>query len=124
MNVNDVDDPDTAITYTVTALPTSGVLMLDGVPLTINGSFTEDDVVNNRLSYQADASSTTDQFTFIVSDGDGGAITANTFEIVVQLALPSPEPEPETIVPDVPPVITGSPAEDDPELTTLRHLLN
>jgi hypothetical protein len=117
LNVNDVDNPDTAITYTVTALPTSGVLMLDGVPLTINGSFTEDDVVNNRLSYQADASSTTDQFTFIVSDGDGGAITANTFEIVVQLALPSSEPEPETIVPDVPPVITGSPAENDPEST-------
>ncbi|MBT8134634.1 MAG: tandem-95 repeat protein, partial [Gammaproteobacteria bacterium] len=119
LNVNDVDNPDTAIVYTVTALPTSGVLMLDGVPLTINGSFTEDDVVNNRLSYQADATSTTDQFAFIVSDGDGGAITANTFEIIVQFALPSPEPEPEpeTIVPDAPPVITGSPAEGDPEST-------
>ena len=115
LSVNDIDNPDTVIVYTVTALPTSGVLMLDGVPLTINGSFTEDDVVNNRLSYQADATGTNDQFAFTVSDGAGGTITANSFDIVVQIAPPPPEPEPETIDPVVPPETTITPVDDGSE---------
>jgi VCBS repeat-containing protein len=96
LSVDDIDNTDTSIVYIVTALPTSGVLMLDGVPVTINSSFTEDDVVNNRLSYQADATGTNDQFAFTVSDSAGGMITANTFNIVVQIVPPVPEtPDPE-----------------------------
>jgi VCBS repeat-containing protein len=91
LNVNDIDNTDTVIVYTVTALPTNGELLLNGVPVTINSNFTEEDIINNNLSYQSDGTAANDQFAFTVSDGAGGTISNNSFNIVVQLTPPEPE---------------------------------
>lgn len=40
------------LVYTVTKLPQWGKLLLNNVPLAPNGSFTQDDINNNRVSYQ------------------------------------------------------------------------
>jgi hypothetical protein len=91
LNVNDIDDSDIEITYTVTVLPSNGVLMLNGTPITINSSFTEADIINNNVSYQSDGSGTTDEFVFTVTDSAGSLITGNTFIINVLLTLPVTE---------------------------------
>ena len=105
LNVNDVDNSNAEIIYTITELPGNGVLTINGVVATIGSGFSEDDIINNRLSYQPGGTGVNDQFGFTVSDGAGGSITGNSFNIVVQLAaVPPEEPlEPEvTIEPEKP----------------------
>jgi hypothetical protein len=59
----------------------------------IGSSFSEQDIINNRVSYQSGGTATNDQFGFTISDGAGGSITGNSFNIVVQLAaVPAEEP--------------------------------
>ncbi|NOQ90665.1 MAG: hypothetical protein GQ549_06945, partial [Gammaproteobacteria bacterium] len=101
LRVSDIDNTDTVIVYTVTALPTNGVLLVNGIPVTINSSFTEADIINNRLSYQSDGLSATDQFAFTVSDSAGGTISNNAFNIVVQFPAFDPGDAPGTIDTDV-----------------------
>lgn len=51
--------------YQLNALPSNGTLRLNGNPLVVGDTFTQDDVNNNRLTYQHDGSATTsDSFTF------------------------------------------------------------
>ncbi|NOK58881.1 MAG: hypothetical protein GFH27_549301n91 [Chloroflexi bacterium AL-W] len=51
--------------YQLNALPSNGTLRLNGNPLVVGDTFTQDDVNNNRLTYQHDGSATTsDSFAF------------------------------------------------------------
>jgi hypothetical protein len=61
-------------------------LLLNGVVMAIADTFTQDDLDNNRVVYQAAGTMPTDQFGFTVTDSAGGALTNNTFDIIVQLA--------------------------------------
>ena len=99
LNVNDIDNSNTELMYTITALPGNGELTINGVAAAIGSSFSEEDIINNRVSYQSGGTGTNDQFGFTISDGEGGSITGNSFNIVVQLAaVPADEPvEPEVI---------------------------
>jgi hypothetical protein len=101
LKVSDIDNSDTVIVYTVTALPVNGELIVNGIPVTINSSFTEADIINNNVSYQSDGTGANDQFSFTVSDNAGGTISNNTFNIVVQLPAIDPGNTPGTIDPDV-----------------------
>ncbi|MFW2372994.1 MAG: cadherin-like domain-containing protein, partial [Gammaproteobacteria bacterium] len=107
LNTNDVDNTNTEIVYTVTTLPTNGELLVNGVAVT---SFTQDDLDNNRVSYQANGASVSDQFGFTVSDGAGGTILGNSFNILVQLAPTEPT---DPVEPEVP----TEPEEPDPGTT-------
>jgi hypothetical protein len=105
LNVTDVDNLNSEITYTLTALPGNGQLLLNGVALAVNDTFTQADLDNNRVVYQASGTAQADQFGFVVTDTAGGALPNDTFDIVVQLAqdnsnntdtyVPSPQSDPE-----------------------------
>lgn len=84
LGVSDVDNTAAQTVYTLTAVPASGVLRLNGVTLGVNDTFTQADIDANRLSYEhLDLSTSNAAFTFTVADGAGGAIGANSFAITV-----------------------------------------
>jgi VCBS repeat-containing protein len=86
LNVTDVDNTSSEITYTLTVLPGNGQLLLNGVAIAVNDTFTQDDLDNNRVVYQAAGTMPADQFGFTVTDSAGGTLANNTFDIIVQLA--------------------------------------
>jgi len=101
--VTDVDNTSTEIQYIVTELPASGTLFLNGVALVLNDTFTEDDLVNDRISYQVVSSPTaSDRFVFTVTDGSN-TLSDNVFNITILLTIPTEVEAPEEIVnvPDV-----------------------
>ncbi|MCK4704716.1 MAG: tandem-95 repeat protein, partial [Gammaproteobacteria bacterium] len=128
LSTTDIDNTVTEIQYMVTALPANGTLLLNGIALVLNDTFTEDDLINNRISYQVAGSPTAnDQFVFTVTDSTN-TLTNNAFNIIIQLALPvvpdeivEPivivEPEapilPDEIIDPVSPVIPGNNEIDD-----------
>ena len=87
LNEGDVDDDGAEVTYRVTTLPANGTLRLNGTALSANDTFTQDDIDNNRVTYDHDGGETSsDAFVFDVLDGgeDGAAPLLNqTFNISV-----------------------------------------
>lgn len=81
LQVSDGDNPPlSSLVYTVNP-PTNGTLLLAGTSVT---SFTQADINSGQLRYQHNGSETiADNFSFTVSDGQGGTIAANTFNIVI-----------------------------------------
>jgi uncharacterized membrane protein len=84
LEVTDVDNVAADLAYTVTVVPGNGQLELTTGPGTAITSFTQADIDANRLVYVHDGSNTTsDTFTFTVSDGAGGSLGATVFSITV-----------------------------------------
>ena len=91
LSVGDADNTPTQLVYTVTVLPTNGTLTLSGVPLAVNGTFTQANINAGLLKYAHNGSETTsDSFTFTVSDGAGGSIAATGFAIAVTAVNDAP----------------------------------
>lgn len=66
------------LVYTITALPENGALQLSEVALAVNGTFTQDDINNARITYVHNAGETTsDTFEFSVTD-EAGNISLNS----------------------------------------------
>ena len=84
----DPDDRETGLVFTVSNVPSNGNLRLNGIILSINGTFTQSDINNNRLTYEnTNGSASTDSFVFNLSDGgeDGAAaISGRTFSITIE----------------------------------------
>jgi hypothetical protein len=118
LNVNDIDNTNAEILYIITELPGNGELTINGVVAVIGSSFSEDDLINNNVSYQSGGTGTNDQFGFTVSDGAGGSVTGNSFNIVVQLAAVPVEPE-EPVEPEV----TTEPEQSEIEKTTVMPVV-
>jgi VCBS repeat-containing protein len=84
LDYNDVEQADSAITYTVTTAATNGTLHLNGVALGVGGTFTQADVDGGLVTYLHDGTETTSaSFGFSVSDGAGGNVTGQTFAFTV-----------------------------------------
>ena len=84
LNVTDVDNSTTEITFTLSAVPLNGLLQLNASTLNIGSTFTQNDISNNLLSYTHNGGETiADSFNFTVSDGGGGGITGTSFVITV-----------------------------------------
>lgn len=84
LRFDDTEQPATSVTYTVTSGLANGQLELTTAPLTPITSFTQDDINAGRLVYRHDGSNTTsDSFNFDVDDGQGNAVSAQTFSIIV-----------------------------------------
>lgn len=84
LRADDVDNTATQLTFTVGAAPANGTLKKSGVGLSAGGTFTQDDINNSLLTYDHDGSETTsDSFSFTVSDGAGGSIGSTAFNITV-----------------------------------------
>jgi VCBS repeat-containing protein len=89
LQVADPDDDAASIVYTLASLPAHGELSLGGTTLGAGDSFTQDDVDTGRFVSIHDGSvTTTDSFSFTVSDGDGGAIAETTFSITIRSDAP------------------------------------
>lgn len=79
LTTSDVDHAAAQLVYTLNAAPLYGSLRLNGIALAPGDTFTQDDIDNNRLTYDHDGSeSSTDSVTFSVDDGVGVA-TPGTF---------------------------------------------
>jgi len=86
LNEGDVDDAGTGLTYTVTTGVVNGTLKLSGAAIGLNDTFTQDDIDNNRVTYDHDGSQTnSDSFAFSLADGgeDGATAATGTFTITV-----------------------------------------
>ncbi len=82
LQVLDVEQSATELTYTLTELPTLGSLKLGTNDLILGATFTQDDIDNNALNYQLKGlASPSDRFSFTVSDGDGGELVPQTFNL-------------------------------------------
>ena len=81
------DIPSSEITYYVTALPEAGTLFLDGTPVTVGSTFTQVEVNLGSLTYAHlwSAIQEEDQFTFDVSDMDGGWSPNQTLTFDIEL---------------------------------------
>ena len=79
----DNDTPATNLTYSITTAPTGGTLLLSGGALGLGGTFTQDDIDNNLVTFNAGASAPfAGGFDFTVSDG--GATDSSSFVINVE----------------------------------------
>ena len=68
--LDDVDNEAADLTYTLDLVTVNGDLMVDGNVLDVDGTFTQEDVDNNLLTYEHDGSETTfDSFEFSFTDG-------------------------------------------------------
>lgn len=91
LRVTDADTAASSLVYTIGTAPSHGTLTKAGSPLAASGAFTQADVDANVLTYTHDGSETTsDSFTFSVSDGAGGSISATSFAITVAPANDAP----------------------------------
>jgi hypothetical protein len=87
----DVDDPDTAILYTIEGNATLGALRKAGVPLNQGETFTQDDLANGSIDYQHFGAEAplADSFAFSVQDGSGvydatcSSVAPCTFSITI-----------------------------------------
>lgn len=84
LNVLDPEQTATQLTYTVTTLPTKGTLLKNSVALPLNGTFTQDDINNSRLTFTP-ATEGTDNFKFSVSDGIA-TLANQTFNLTITAA--------------------------------------
>ncbi|WAJ71411.1 cadherin-like domain-containing protein [Catenovulum adriaticum] len=92
---SDVDDATSALTYTVSTLPTNGTLFVDnnandtlddGEALSVpsNASFTQTTIDSDDLHYVHNGGETTsDSFVFKVSDDENATVSGQTFAITV-----------------------------------------
>ncbi len=79
----DVDHADSELIYTIDVATSNGTLRLSGVALGLNDTFTQDDIDNDRVTYDHDGSQTAaDSFDFTVDDGDGST-TSSTFNFAI-----------------------------------------
>jgi subtilisin-like proprotein convertase family protein len=88
LKVIDGDNDDDELTFTLVEIPTKGDLRLNGTPLAIGSTFTQQDLNNNYISYQHTASGNdtdADSFVFVVDDSEGGWIDLTTFDIGIDL---------------------------------------
>ncbi|MEX2600381.1 MAG: invasin domain 3-containing protein [Balneolaceae bacterium] len=72
------------ITYTLESVPENGTLTLNGSTLAAEDTFTQDDIDNDRISYEHDASENlSDAFDFVVSNSAGTSLGSATFSITI-----------------------------------------
>jgi hypothetical protein len=79
---SDAEQPDSQIVYTISHLPTAGVLKLAGVAMSVGTIFTQASIDAGLLSYEAiTTGSANGTFGFFVTDGAGGYVGGKTFAI-------------------------------------------
>ena len=92
LSASDVDDPDSDLTFTLTAAPDHGTLVNTATSTTLGDSdtFTQGDLENNILEYRHDGSDTeSDGFTFDLTDDRGAGPTDQPFSITIQRGTPT-----------------------------------
>ncbi len=89
--VSDVDNPASQLIYSIGTAPVHGRLELTTMLGVSATAFTQADIAANRVVYVHDGSeSTSDHFTFTVSDGAGGFIGSTTVTLTITPVNDSP----------------------------------
>ena len=71
LEFSDVDNTEAELTYTIDVAPLHGTLLVRDVEIGSDGTFTQDDIDENRVRYQHDGSENhADSFAYSVSDGE------------------------------------------------------
>ncbi len=85
LRVTDSDTPDSQLVYTVGNATTNGNLLINGITATAGTTFTQVDLDDpSQVRYVHNGSETTsDRFSFSVSDGTGSSVDTQTFSIQV-----------------------------------------
>lgn len=99
LNATDEDNEDTELTYTITDTPDLGNVVLNGTALGVGGTFTQDDINEDRVAYTntSGAEGAVDTFTFILSDGLAEINTDSGFKpLTVEFVL-EPVPTPDAV---------------------------
>ena len=100
LTTTDLEDSAVDLTYTLTTDPLRGVLRLNGTLLaagTANDNWTQDDIDNDRLTYDHDASEfSSDSFAFDVAD-TGPLTVSGTFNISIAPVNDAPTVAPGTL---------------------------
>jgi len=82
--VNDNNNTPSELIFTLVAVPSSGLLLLNGEPLEPGRQFTQALINQGQLVYKhLGNQASRDNFTFTVSDGQGGWIPVTEFEIII-----------------------------------------
>jgi hypothetical protein len=82
LQVMDVEQSGAELTYTLTESPTIGSLKLGATELTVGKTFTQADIDKNLLIYElTKLEKPSDRFSFTVSDGQGGELASQSFNI-------------------------------------------
>ncbi|MBD1910428.1 putative Ig domain-containing protein [Leptolyngbya sp. FACHB-8] len=69
LQVSDADTSPEQLVYTITHLPTGGLLQLNGQLLSVDSSFTQDDINQGRLTYFRGNSAESESLGFVFTDG-------------------------------------------------------
>ncbi len=84
LDASDDTDSGANLTFTVTSLPANGTLKNNGSTISVNDTFTEDDISSNLITYDHDDSETaSDSFGFRVADSSGNQLNGQTFNMTV-----------------------------------------
>jgi hypothetical protein len=90
LSISDIDTTAANLLLTVGTAPAHGTLRLNGGALSSGGTFTQDDLANNRVTYTHDGTeSASDSFSFTTSDGTSTLASA-TFNIAVTAVNDAP----------------------------------
>ncbi|USO04440.1 MAG: hypothetical protein H6853_04000 [Rhodospirillales bacterium] len=82
LDATDTDTPDSNLIYTITSATGNGTLFNGTTALGLTGSFTQQDIIDGRISYTHDDSETdTDSFSFSLTDG--GEIVTGSFNMTI-----------------------------------------
>ncbi len=82
----DMDNTASQLTYTVRSLPADGSLRLDGVPLAVGATFTQQDINNDKLSYvQNGAENAADSFAWDLTDGEHTIPATGTINFAISV---------------------------------------
>ena len=92
LRAEDVDENDGAsnLTFEVQTPPNNGRLFNGGSPLNANDTFTQADINDGNIAYQHDGSTTSsDSFTFTLTDDSGAGPSEATFAISISAGIPT-----------------------------------
>ena len=82
LRVEDDNNADWELVYTVVTLPQFGQLLREGIPLEVGDTFNQFDLNNGNLSFSTgDVVEENDNFLFTVIDGEGGWTGTHSFNI-------------------------------------------
>ncbi len=124
LTATDDDNPPDEIIYTLTDLPDEGTLLKNLIPLAIGNTFTQEDINNGLLSYEAiDGEFSPDNFSFVLSNPDGTSGSLSTFLIGITTANDAPalttnlilNPDEESSVPLLPSHVEATDPDNLPE---------
>lgn len=87
LRILDADTPPEQLVFTLLEIPLKGSLGMSGQALSIGAKFTQADINAGRVTYRPfNADTLPDHFVFLVEDGQGGWISPQTFDIVIDKA--------------------------------------